>query len=69
MEHKNVSGNKVRWVSKDGNTKTGSFLAVGYKGDINNGLNTYAIVIRNIDGKVVELPFAALKFTTDDTGQ
>ena len=69
MEHANAKGRIVRWVGRDGNNKKGNFLAVGYKGDINNGLNTYAIVIRNIDGKVVELPFAALKFTTDDTGQ
>ena len=69
MEHENAKGRIVRWVGIDGNNKNGTFLAVGYKGDINNGLNTYAIVIRNIDGKVVELPFAALKFTTDDTGQ
>jgi hypothetical protein len=67
MEHKNVSGNKVRWVSKDGNTKTGSFLAVGYKGDINNGLTTYAIIIRDLDGRAIELPFPSIKFITDDT--
>ena len=67
MEHKNVSGNKVRWVSKDGNTKTGSFLAVGYKGDINNGLTTYAIIIRDLDGRAIELPFPSIKLITDDT--
>lgn len=59
----------MRWVGRDGNDKTGEFLAIGYKGDINNGLNTYAIVIKHIDGKVVELPFASLKFLIDDSGQ
>lgn len=69
MEHKGAKGRSVRWVGRDGNDKTGEFLAIGYKGDINNGLNTYAIVIKHIDGKVVELPFASLKFLIDDSGQ
>jgi hypothetical protein len=69
MEHKNAKGRSVSWVGRDGNSRTGEFLAVGYKGDINNGFNTYAIVIRHIDGGVFELPFSALKFTTDDTRQ
>jgi len=69
MEHKNAKGRSVRWVGRDGNDRTGEFLAVGYKGDINNGFNTYAIIIRHIDGRVFELPFSALKFITDDTGQ
>ena len=69
MEHKGLKDRKVRWVGRDGNDKTGEFLAIGYKGDINNGLSTYAIVIRHIDGKVFELPLTSLKFITDDTGQ
>jgi hypothetical protein len=69
MEHENAQGRSVRWVGRDGNDKTGAFLAIGYKGDINNGLHTYAIVIRHIDGRVFELPLAALKFIIDDTGQ
>ena len=56
MEHKNAKGRSVRWIGRDGNDKTGEFLAIGYRGDINNGLNTYAIVIRHIDGRVFELP-------------
>ena len=67
MEHTNPKGRAVRGVGKDGVNKTGKFFAVGYRGDINNGLNTYAIVIRDFDGRVFELPFAAIKFTTDDT--
>ena len=69
MEHKSAKGRSVRWIGRDGNEKTGEFLAIGYKGDINNGLNTYAVVIRYIDGRVFELPLSSLKFMIDDTGQ
>ncbi len=69
MEHKGLKDRKVRWVGRDGNTRTGNFLAVGYKGDINNGLTTYAIIIRDLDGRACELPFPSIKFMTDDTGQ
>lgn len=69
MEYTNTKGRSVSWTGRDGNIKTGKFLAIGYKGDINNGLNTYAIVIRDADGRVVELSITSLKFAKNDIGQ
>jgi hypothetical protein len=63
------SGAVVRWAQKNGNTSTGYYLGMGYDGNLNTGIKTYAIVIKDIDGRVLQLPYSIIQFVKDDTGQ
>ena len=58
-------GDTVRWVNKAGDTVRGSFLGTGYKGDIHNGIKTYAIVVKITNGQVLEMPFTTLQFVRE----
>lgn len=59
-------GDTVRWVNKAGDNCRGSFLGAGYKGNLSNGIHTYAIVVKIPDGHVLEMPFTALQFVRND---
>ena len=63
------AGSVVQWRGKNGQTSTGYYLGMGYDGDLNTGVRTYAIIVKDIDGRLLQLPYSIIQFVKDDTGQ
>ena len=63
------AGSIVQWNGKNGQKSTGYYLGMGYDGDLNTGVRTYAIIVKDIDGRVLQLPYSIIQFVKDDTGQ